>query len=694
MTNTGIVMKIEDSKAYIFTPDLKTIILPATKDIKLGKNITFNEDDNINPSFKVRRIATTLASVAAIFLIIVTSVLIATNNDTKKPIIDKNSVCMYSIEINPGIEFEINKDNQVINITALNSDGESLLNELDLIGKKSFDAILEIIKKAETLGYMENEEKYILLSAVINDDTKDNSELTNQVIDSVNSIEILYGKKILSLVSDDATIINSAKENNHSISKELLLQYAKDNNILIDPSDFTNLSVKDLLTSLNLFDESGELLKDKLNDYRLNKTSNNEETSETQSSNNETTDKETTTTEESTDNTTEETKNETKEETTATTTEPTTKEDSSLPVSDTINPTFSLTVATGNIDFKWQNLNSTSAIYNGKTYNNFQYYKIVASETDSTPSYPENGYLTYFSNTSSNSWNTSLNNASLKGSTYYYFAVTYVFENGSFTSNVVKAKTIAEPVVETNMQPELKITTSGDKMTFSWTPLSSTTAYYNNKKYTNFKAYKIMASKTNSTPIYSSKTTDLGVGAVTKYSTGSRTITPSGDDYNNEITLESETYYYFAVTYLFEDGSTFTTNSIKYKIPKYDDTSSENTISPSLKVSITGDTLSFNWTKLTSDTVVYNGVTYSGFKYYKVVASATVANPSYPTDGYLTYLSDKSSNTWITKLSEQSLSEVGNYYAITYCFNNDSSGGNGRFTTPGVYLAMPSSNID
>lgn len=273
MTNTGIVMKIEDSKAYIFTPDLKTVVLPATKDLKLGKNITFNEDDNnSNPSFRVRKIATTLASVAAILLIIVTSVLIATNSDSKKPILNKDSVCMYSIEINPGVEFEINSDNQVINIISLNSDGESLLKDLDLIGKKSFDAILEVIKKAEELGYMENDEKYILLSAVIKSDTNDNSELTNQVIDSVNSIEILYGKKVLSLVSNDDAIINSAKENDHSISKELLLKYAKDNNLLIELSDFSNLSVKDLLTTLDLFDDSGELLKDKLNDYKLNKT--------------------------------------------------------------------------------------------------------------------------------------------------------------------------------------------------------------------------------------------------------------------------------------------------------------------------------------------------------------------------------------------------------------------------------------
>ena len=64
------------------------------------------------------------------------------------------------------------------------------------------------------------------------------------------------------------------------------------------------------------------------------------------------------------------------------------------------------------------------------------------------------------------------------------------------------------------------------------------------------------------------------------------------------------------------------------------------TFSPSLSVTAKDQSIVFDWTQLPADSVSYNGTQYSGFQFYKVVASATNAAPKYPEDGYLTYITD------------------------------------------------------
>lgn len=72
------------------------------------------------------------------------------------------------------------------------------------------------------------------------------------------------------------------------------------------------------------------------------------------------------------------------------------------------------------------------------------YYKVVISQNDTTPQYSDNGWLVYFTETSTTSYlvnnSTAYNGGDfgeyLIAGTTYHVAITYVFSDGKITSNV------------------------------------------------------------------------------------------------------------------------------------------------------------------------------------------------------------------------------------------------------------------
>jgi len=59
-----------------------------------------------------------------------------------------------TVEINPGMEFVLDEDDIVEEVNALNEDGEVVLIDLDLVGKKIDEVVEVIIDRATELGYL------------------------------------------------------------------------------------------------------------------------------------------------------------------------------------------------------------------------------------------------------------------------------------------------------------------------------------------------------------------------------------------------------------------------------------------------------------------------------------------------------------------------------------------------------------
>ena len=296
----------------------------------------------------------------------------------------------------------------------------------------------------------------------------------------------------------------------------------------------------------------------------------------------------------------------------------------------------------------------------------FQYYKIVASKYDSTPSYPENGYIKYIDGVSNtrteidpyNSINGG-DSSQLTPSENYYFAITAVYEDGKYTSNVSYLKVPGEAVVidSSSKTPELTATVRDHDILLKWTPVNSS----------NFKYYKVVASRYDSTPAYPEN-------GYIKYFSSASQVTAEIEP-NESINSADSSYlqpgedYYLSITAVYNDGN-YTSNVQKVIVPgEKAEEINVSTRTPVLELAESTEGLKLEWSNVSSE----------NFKYYKIVLSKGNSAPAYPTDGYLTYISNASTgNYFISGGSSYNGGDVGGklvsgqeyYVSITAVYND------------------------
>ena len=275
------------------------------------------------------------------------------------------------------------------------------------------------------------------------------------------------------------------------------------------------------------------------------------------------------------------------------------------------------------------------------TSTNFQGYKIVISKTDSTPSYPDNGYLTYITDRYTTGWVVDNTKAYSNGDfgsyldadTDYYFAITYVYKDKKVTTDAVKFKTPSSfngsgvaPLPPESLKLEVIIKEAGLKLL--WTKELSD----------QLEGYKVVISEGNSNPSYPD---DGYLKWITDRNNNYAYIDNKTMYHGGDIAgyLKADTEYYFSITYIYKEGSV-TTDPILAKTPEdlYLPQSESTLLEEQIDVNavIDGPLIKLSWTKEISNTL----------QGYKVVISKENSTPSYPEDGYLVWITDYTKNYW------------------------------------------------
>jgi hypothetical protein len=271
----------------------------------------------------------------------------------------------------------------------------------------------------------------------------------------------------------------------------------------------------------------------------------------------------------------------------------------------------------------------------------FQGIKIVLSRSHDAPAYPEDGYLTWITDPDMTSKLITPNDTyhggdvgeHLKPNTEYYLAVTYVFEDEKITTPAVLIKTPSDFSTSNPPLDPSKLTLSvkvvEDRIKLIWTAEPSE----------DLLGYKVVLSATNPNPSYPD---DGYLEWITNRETTTWVIDSdvvvNGGDIDGK--LNPNTTYYAAITYLYDDGKV-TTEGVSFITPASFEGSEE--IAPLdpqlliLNVEIVENVLKLSWTPEPSTALV--GV--------KVVISETNPTPSYPDDGYLTWITDPCVTSWI-----------------------------------------------
>lgn len=136
------------------------------------------------------------------------------------------------------------------------------------------------------------------------------------------------------------------------------------------------------------------------------------------------------------------------------------------------------------------------------THSDLRGYRVVVSRYDSTPAYPENGYLYYYTDT----YRTyaDINNSTrytngdfgdyLSSGSWYYVSVTAVYRNGmNVPGNAVRVQYKKGWSDDTNYQtPELTATSDSSGVHLSWSGVSSSKLMY----------YKVVISRYDSDPTH------------------------------------------------------------------------------------------------------------------------------------------------------------------------------------------------
>lgn len=149
--------------------------------------------------------------------------------------LDNRVYAYMSIDINPSLELGVNRDLEVVSIEALNEEGKEIVAQLEDWKKKNVeDVTKEIINKCDEDGYLK-EGKSVLITTVMNKESKATKENLEQKIDKLTSN---YEKKEIKIetVSTNKEIRKKAKTKGISTGQLLKIEHKLNPKLEKNPS--------------------------------------------------------------------------------------------------------------------------------------------------------------------------------------------------------------------------------------------------------------------------------------------------------------------------------------------------------------------------------------------------------------------------------------------------------------------------
>lgn len=167
--------------------------------------------------------------------------------NTNQPIEKFDDVAIYTItlDINPSIKIELNKDKKVINVIALNDDAKEIINE-DFKGK-TFEEEIEILS-------VNLNNKHLLEDAtiIISSENIDEEELKSVINNSFQTKSITYDLIIPKITE---TAKGNASKYNISEGKAAYLESIINENPKLNIEDIATSSVKEIDDKINTIKE-------------------------------------------------------------------------------------------------------------------------------------------------------------------------------------------------------------------------------------------------------------------------------------------------------------------------------------------------------------------------------------------------------------------------------------------------------
>ena len=193
---------------------------------------------------KQRRFPVAAISVAAALLLVLGGVLGAF------ALLGRNAVAsVVSIDVNPAVEIKLNKNEEVVSVTAINEDGKIIIGNMELEGVSVDVALNALVGSMIKNGYIDELSNSVLVSVECEDKAK-NDALRKKLMDVVNALisnESTAGSVITQKVDQsDEEAKRIAQEYGVSLGKAQIVAALCKENASYDAASLAKLNINEL----------------------------------------------------------------------------------------------------------------------------------------------------------------------------------------------------------------------------------------------------------------------------------------------------------------------------------------------------------------------------------------------------------------------------------------------------------------
>lgn len=239
MIYRGCIVRIEKDFAIIMTDTMEYLKIIKRDGLSVGNKIIFVEEDIYQEKQNSLK---HIGLIAAVFILLILSMTSISNQSYVS-----NAVAIVSLDINPSIEFEVDKRNKVINVIPINEEAEELLDR-DLVGSNIEKAIAIIIYDAKERDYITEERNSILIStAVTKDDFHiDTEKFEMDIKNQLKEDPTLQDVNLIYVESNKKNLVEANKEH-VSIGKYEVYKQLKEKDNKITLKQIKKMKVQEIV---------------------------------------------------------------------------------------------------------------------------------------------------------------------------------------------------------------------------------------------------------------------------------------------------------------------------------------------------------------------------------------------------------------------------------------------------------------
>lgn len=265
----GSIIEIKDNYATVMTDVCDFVMLKRQTGMFIGQQIKFQKSDLYVAKKKHMK---SLSLVASLLILIFSYALF------NQFFVSNTAYAYIDVDINPSLEFVIDKNAKVLDIKTLNKDAKTLLKGLKLINLPIKQAVTEVVKESKKQGFIKPSQKNsVLISASIGQDknnklnTFDEKDLNNILTDIGSTTFDLGTEKIKpNVLKVTPEYRKLAVKNEISMGRYVLYNKIKQENVNISIEKAKTDRVSDMLDKAQINNDNEDNGDTQINETRGN----------------------------------------------------------------------------------------------------------------------------------------------------------------------------------------------------------------------------------------------------------------------------------------------------------------------------------------------------------------------------------------------------------------------------------------